>query len=235
MNHIRIPILKKIRTYRQLIAKRKKYIYKLHENPSRESDVCWETDWRTGMTRLVVAVCDYCEKVPKNEVILEMGYQKLYSETKGYLKFHFQTKGSLTFTVRPRYAWSSIVRPSNTCSFIVSQTLREDALKRCVNFHSRAKACMKLQSREGIREVSGWDKTVGLHANPRNKGMCEVPLPDQRMREIALRDQGMREVERISEVSLWDKGAREVSLSDEATVKFDSEIQKDVNIKKKRW
>jgi len=53
------------------------------------------------------------------------------------------------------------------------------------------------------------------------------------MREIALRDQGMREVKRISEVSLWDQGAREVSLSDEATVKFDSQIQKDVNRKKR--
>jgi len=37
------------------------------------------------------------------------------------------------------------------------------------------------------------------------------------MHEIALRDQGMREVERISDVSLWDQGSREVSLSDEAT------------------
>jgi hypothetical protein len=54
---------------------------------------------------LVVVICNYCEKVPKvPEVILEMGYQKFYSETKGYLKFHFQTKGSVTFTVRPRYA-----------------------------------------------------------------------------------------------------------------------------------
>lgn len=94
---------------------------------------------------------------------------------------------------------------------------------------------MKLQSHEGIREVSVWDKGVGLHANPENKGMCEVPLPDQRIREIALGDQGMREVERISEVSLWAQEIREVSLSDEATVKFDSEIQKDVNRKKKRW
>jgi len=55
------------------------------------------------MTRLVAAVCNYCEKVPKNEVILEMGYQKFYSKTKGYLKFHFQTKGSVPFTVRQRY------------------------------------------------------------------------------------------------------------------------------------
>jgi hypothetical protein len=94
---------------------------------------------------------------------------------------------------------------------------------------------MKLQSHEGIREVSVWDKRVGLHANPENKGMCEVPLPGQSMQEIALQEQGMREVERISEVSLWDQGAREVSLSDEATAKFDSEIQKDVNRKKKRW
>lgn len=94
---------------------------------------------------------------------------------------------------------------------------------------------MKLQSHQGIREVSVWDKKVGLHANPENKGMCEVPLPDQRMHEIALRDQGMREVEGISEVSLWDEGACEVSLSDEATVKYDSEIHKDVNRKKKRW
>jgi len=56
------------------------------------------------MTRLVVAICKYCEKVPKNEVILEMVYQKFYSETKGYWKFHFQTKGSVTFIVRPRCA-----------------------------------------------------------------------------------------------------------------------------------
>lgn len=140
------------------------------------------------------------------------------------------------FYVRPRYAWSSTVRRRNTCSFIVSQTSREYALKRCVNFHSRAKACMKLQSHEGIREISVWDKRVGLHANAENKGMCEVPLPDQGMREISLRDQVMREVslsdERISEVSVWDQGAREVSLSNEATVKFDSEIQKDVNRKR---
>ena len=102
-------------------------------------------------------------------------------------------------------------------------------------FHSRAKACMKLHSHEGIREVSVWDKRVGLRANPENKGMCEFPLPDQRMCEIALREQGMHEVERISEVSLGDQGAREISLSDEATVKFHSEIQKDVNRKKKRW
>jgi len=94
---------------------------------------------------------------------------------------------------------------------------------------------MKLQSHEAIREVSVWDKSVGLHTNPKNKGMYEVPLPDQRMHEIALRDQGMREVERISEVSLWDQGAREDSFSDEATVKFDSKIQKDVNRKNKRW
>lgn len=98
---------------------------------------------------------------------------------------------------------------------------------------------MKLRSHEGICEISVWDKRVGRHANPENKGMCEVPLPDQRTREISLRDQGMREVslsvERIIEVSIWDQGAREVSPSVEAIVKFDSEIQKDVNRKKERW
>jgi hypothetical protein len=153
---------------------------------------------------------------------------------RGTRNFALRRKVTSSSTVRSLYAWSSTMRPSNTCSFIVSQTLREDALKRCVNFHSRAKACMKLHSHEGIREVSVWDKRVGLRANPENKDMCEILLPDQRMREIALRDQGMREVERISEVSLWDQGTFEVSLSDEAAVKFDSEIPKDVNRKKRK-